>query len=226
MLRSSRASTMIDSGEEKGERALDETEGSIDGNAPPLSDSAETMDQLGRGEPQEIIERYLHIVREQVSFRMPASVIGGKGVEDLVHDTVMKFLLHAKRAVISDRNHLRAVLRRAAGHAVIDAMRAAGRRRDTGGEADAADTAAGPATQLEQGDYLKRLARCIEEALERLSPAGRQVVELRFLGDGSGKQKGRTFGEIGAIVGKNADAVRMQCGRALAKMASSIAGCV
>ena len=129
----------------------------------------------------------------------------------------------ARHALVAQHHARR---RQVAAHAVIEATRSAARRKDKAPEADVADHAPGPATRFEQAEYQERLERCVEKALGSLASSSRRVIELRFFASENGKQKSKTFAEIGALLGKSADAVRVQCGRALAAMADSVAACL
>ena len=98
---------------------------------------------------------------------------------------------------------------------LINALRETLRRQGAspvlgpGGEDDAAASAALPAAEVEPDDWL-----AYEQSLQRLEPAHRALVLMRF-------EFGMSFAEIAAELGETPDGVRMKLNRAIARMASA-----
>ncbi|MCG6118579.1 MAG: sigma-70 family RNA polymerase sigma factor [Aquimonas sp.] len=98
---------------------------------------------------------------------------------------------------------------------LINALRETLRRRGAspvigpGGEDDAAASAALPTAEVDPDDWL-----AYEQSLQRLEPAHRALVLMRF-------EFGMSFAEIAAELGESADGVRMKLNRAIARMASA-----
>ena len=98
---------------------------------------------------------------------------------------------------------------------LINALRETLRRQGVspvlgpGGEDDAAASAALPAAEVDPDDWL-----AYEQSLQRLEPAHRALVLMRF-------EFGMSFAEIAAELGETADGVRMKLNRAIARMASA-----
>ena len=175
-----------------------------------LVTSARAGDSAARGR---LLERCRSPLLERIRFMMGEDARRAADSVDFVQSVLVEALQTVDDSLLVDERRLMRWLTAAARNNIRDAVR---RRREralaslTGSGSWSVEDPAQPptpATQVEEGERLVRLAEMIEE----LTPEQRQVIELREF-------EQRTFGEIARELGGTDDRVRLVHAKALLRL--------
>ena len=134
--------------------------------------------------------------------------------DDAARDAVSEAMTRAVRGIDrfrDDGNGFDAWLSGILRHVVLDAQRAAGRRRESGDLVDQASLEAGPEERL----LADVDASAVRAAFARLGDADRELLELRVV-------LGLSSDEVASVLGKRAGAIRMAQSRALDRLRAAL----
>lgn len=174
--------------------------------------TAVLLERVHAGDPKAraaLVARVEPLLRAFARARVPQALRHAEDTGDLIQRTWLAVLERLPSIAPRERGAFFAYLRAA----LVNALRESLRRQAR----SPIDAQADPDLALALGDGAAGIEDWLEyeRSLERLDPATRALVLMRY-------EFGMSFGEIGAELGESADTVRMRLNRAMARLAGAI----
>lgn len=169
---------------------------------------------------QELMERDLPWVQEQVARRMGQELRGRADVDDVVQHALLSVFQYGPRFEIDDAEHYRAVLIRIVENTIRKMIRDGRRQKRAVGREEPLPSGsvvvltAGVTRPVSAADRNERRA-WLQLAMELLDPADREIVLGR-------QWEGRSFQQLGEELGVSDDAARKRFERAVARLAQLV----
>jgi len=186
--------------------------------SPQLTSTSDLLGRARQGDQDalnELFERNRAPLRRWARGRLPRWTRDLRDTEDLVQETLTQTFRNIPSFEHRHEGALQAYMRQALINRVRDEVRRVDRYPPVAGLDDADQHAVQAASPLEEAIGAQALAR-YEEALERLRPEERDIIQARV-------EMQQSYQQIATLHGKSsADAARMAVSRALVRLAEEM----